>query len=71
MAFPHVSNNYFQVLNTPLLHKMFQKRYIYIYIYILSTLIEISECFENWSQLLWLGSNEWLLMGFELLAPSG
>lgn len=30
MAFPHVSNNYFQVLNPPLLHKMFQKRNIYI-----------------------------------------
>ena len=30
----------------------------------------LSECLENWSQLLWLGSNEWLLMGFELLAPS-
>ena len=31
MAFPHVYNNYFQVLNPPLVHKMFQKRYIYIY----------------------------------------
>ena len=34
MAFPHVYNNYFQVLNPPLVHKMFQKRNIYIYIYI-------------------------------------
>ena len=33
MAFPHVYNNYFQVLNPPLVHKMFQKRNIYIYIY--------------------------------------
>ena len=32
MAFPHVYNNYFQVLNPPLVHKMFQKRNIYIYI---------------------------------------
>ena len=66
MAFPHVYNNYFQVLNPPLVHKMFQKRniYIYIYIYILSTLIELSECLENWSQLLWLGSNAWLSNGF-------
>ena len=64
MAFPHVSNNYFQVLNTPLLHKMFQKRNIYIYIFFLGTLIELSECLENWSQLLWLGSNAWLSNGF-------
>ena len=33
MAFPHVYNNYFQVLNPPLVHKMFQKRNIYIYIF--------------------------------------
>ena len=64
MAFPHVYNNYFQVLNPPLVHKMFQKRNIYICIYILSTLIELSECLENWSQLLWLSSNEWLSNGF-------
>ena len=66
MAFPHVYNNYFQVLNPPLVHKMFQKRniYIYIYIFFLGTLIELSECLENWSQLLWLGSNAWLSNGF-------
>ena len=66
MAFPHVYNNYFQVLNPPLVHKMFQKRniYIYIFFFFLGTLIELSECLENWSQLLWLGSNAWLSNGF-------
>ena len=64
MAFPHVYNNYFQVLNPPLVHKMFQKRNIYIYFFFLGTLIELSECLENWSQLLWLGSNAWLSNGF-------